>query len=74
MKSKDNIHSHDNIENRSLKIQQLLGEKPPLIIRYGISIIFIALLAVIIVLCFIPYGNNTGESIASHIISSFALF
>jgi uncharacterized protein YqhQ len=60
-------HSHDNIENRSDKIRHLLGEKPPFFIRYGISVIFVAILIAILILCFIPYGKSS-ESIIYHII------
>lgn len=63
-----NIKSnHQNkIKLRSEKVQKLVGEIPPSLIRWGtiiIAIVFIALLAAV---CFLPYPYSNGESILKH--------
>lgn len=65
MKTSDN--SHDNIELRSEKVRNLIGEIPPSLIRWGTVIIVAIFLALILVLCFVPYPYSNGESILQHL-------
>lgn len=63
-----NIKSNyqNKIKLRSEKVQKLVGEIPPSLIRWGtiiIAIVFIALLAAV---CFLPYPYSNGESILKH--------
>ncbi len=61
-------NAHDKIELRSEKVRKLIGEIPPSLVRWGtviIAIVFIALLAVV---CLLPYPYSNGESIFRHFI------
>ena len=61
-------NAHDKIELRSEKVRKLIGEIPPSLVRWGtviIAIVFIALLAVV---CLLPYPYSNGESILQHFI------
>ena len=58
----------DNIELRSEKVRDLLGEIPPSLVRRGTVIIVVIFLALILVVCFVPYPHSQGESILKHIL------
>lgn len=60
-----NTQSH--IELRSEKVRNIIGEIPPVLVRWGlaiIAIIFIVLLAIALCVKY-PYGN--GETILQHL-------
>lgn len=56
------------IELRSEKVRNLLGEIPPALVRWGTVIIMVVFLILLLVLCFMPYPHSNGESILQHII------
>lgn len=55
-------------ELRSKKVRNLLGEIPPALVRWGTVIIVAIFLALLLVVCFVPYPYSNGESILQHII------
>ena len=57
-----------NIELRSEKVRNLLGEIPPASVRYGTVIIVAIFLMLLLIVCFMPYPYSNGESILQHII------
>ena len=66
----DNKDSKENqIELRSEKVRKLLGEIPPSLVRWGTVIIVAIFLALLLVVCFVPYPHSHGESILQHILS-----
>ncbi len=58
----------NDIELRSEKVRDLLGEIPPALVRWGTVIIVAIFLALLLVVCFVPYPYSNGESILQHII------
>ena len=52
-----------NIELRSEKVRNLLGEIPPALVRYGTVIIVAIFLMLLLIVCFMPYPYSNGESI-----------
>ena len=57
-----------DIELRSEKVRNLLGEIPPSLVRWG-TVIFVAIfLILLLVVCFVPYPHSQGESILQHIL------
>lgn len=61
-------HTHSHIELRSEKVRNIIGEIPPVLVRWGIAIIvviFAILLAVVLCVKY-PYGH--GETILQHIL------
>ena len=58
----------NDIELRSEKVRQLLGEIPPALVTWGKAIILFIFLVLIIVICFVPYPHSQGESILQHLI------
>lgn len=58
----------NDIELRSEKVRDLLGEIPPSLVRWGTVIIVAIFLALLLVVCFVPYPYSNGESILQHII------
>lgn len=58
----------NNIELRSEKVRNLLGEIPPSLVRWGTVIIVAIFLVLLIVVCFMPYPHSNGESILQHLI------
>lgn len=58
----------NDIELRSEKVRQLLGEIPPALMTWGTAIILFIFLVLIIVVCFVPYPHSQGESILQHLI------
>ena len=55
------------IELRSEKVRNLLGEIPPSLVRWGTVIIVAIFLILFLVVCFVPYPHSQGESIFQHI-------
>jgi hypothetical protein len=62
---KDN-YKGNNIELRSEKVRNLLGEIPPALVRWGTVIIMAIFLTLLLVICFMPYPYSNGESILQH--------
>lgn len=62
---KDN-YNESNIELRSEKVRNLLGEIPPALVRWGTVIIVAIFLTLLLVVCFMPYPYSNGESILLH--------
>lgn len=56
------------IELRSEKVRNLLGEIPPALVRWGMVIIVAIFLALLLVVCFVPYPHSQGESILQHLL------
>lgn len=56
------------IELRSEKVRNLLGEIPPSLVRWGTVIIVAIFLVLLFVICFMPYPYSLGESILQHIL------
>ena len=63
----DNKINKENIELRSEKVRNLLGEIPPSLVRWSTVIITVIFLAVLATVCLIPYPYSNGESILRHI-------
>ena len=59
-----------DIELRSEKVRNLLGEIPPVLMRWGNVIILAIFLALLLVVCFVPYPHSQGESILQHLLSA----
>lgn len=57
-----------DIELRSEKVRNLLGEIPPSLVKWGTVIIVAIFLALLIVVCFVPYPHSYGESILQHLL------
>lgn len=55
-------------ELRSEKVRNLLGEEPPVLVRWGTIIIVAIFMVLLLVLCFMPYPHSQGESILQHIL------
>lgn len=68
MKENDTIHKNINsdIELRSEKIRNLLGEIPSSLVRWGTLVIVAVFLVLLLVVCFMPYPHSQGESILQH--------
>lgn len=50
-----------DIELRSEKVRNLLGEIPPSLVKWGTVIIVAIFLALLLVVCFVPYPHSHGE-------------
>lgn len=61
------MNNKPQIELRSEKVRNLLGEIPPTLVRWGTVIIVAIFLALLLVVCFMPYPYSNGESILQHI-------
>lgn len=64
--TKNNIVN--NMELRSEKIRNLLGELPPVLVRWGTAIIAVIVLTLLAVVYLMPYPYSHGESILRHIL------
>ncbi len=56
----------DNIELRSEKVRNIIGKMPPIIIRIGISVVFILVVGIILAAYFVKYDyriETTGKLI-----------
>lgn len=68
MKNSNKKKSSNEIELRSEKVRNLLGEIPSSLIRWGTVIIIAIFLILLLVVCFMPFPYSKGESILQHII------
>lgn len=68
MKNSNKKKSSNEIELRSEKVRNLLGEIPSSLIRWGMVIIIAIFLILLLVVCFMPFPYSNGESILQHII------
>lgn len=68
MKNSNKKKSSNEIELRSEKVRNLLGEIPSSLIRWGTVIIIAIFLILLLVVCFMPYPYSNGESILQHVI------
>lgn len=59
---------NNEIELRSEKVRNLIGEIPPALVRWGTVIIVAIFLALLLVVCFMPYPYSNGESILQHLL------
>lgn len=55
------------MELRSEKVRNLLGEIPPVLVRWGTVIIVAIFLILLLIVYFMPYPHSQGESILQHI-------
>lgn len=62
------MEKETEIELRSEKVRNLLGEIPPALVRWGTVIIVTIFLALLLVVCFVPYPHSQGESILQHLL------
>ncbi len=71
MKERDNNlkRANSDIELRSEKVRNLLGEIPPALVRWGTVIIVAIFMALVLVVCFVPYPHSKGESILQHLLT-----
>ena len=58
----------NDIELRSEKVRELLGEVPPALVRWGTVLIVAIFLILLLTVCFMPYPYSHGESILQHIV------
>lgn len=56
----------EEIELRSEKVRQMIGDIPRPLVRWGIAVIVIVFLALTAALCLLPYPYSDGESILRH--------
>ena len=68
MISSNKKKSSEEVELRSEKVRNLLGEIHPSLIRWGTAIIVAIFLILLLVICFMPFPYSNGESILQHII------
>ena len=57
----------ENMELRSEKVREILGEIPSSLMRWGLLIIAVICIAIILVVCLVPYPYSDGESILRHL-------
>ena len=57
-----------DIELRSEKVRNLLGEIPPSLVKWGTVIIVAIFFFFFLVVCFVPYLHLHGESILQHLL------
>ncbi len=62
------METDNDIELRSEKVRNLLGEIPPSLVTWGTAIIMAIVMILLMVVCFVPYPHSQGESIMQHII------
>lgn len=55
-------------ELHSEKVRNLLCEITPVLVRWGTIIIVAVFLALLLMVCFIPYPHSQGESILQHLL------
>jgi hypothetical protein len=58
-----NMEQNKQIELRSDKVRDVIGQVPPKLLRYGISIIGLSLLMLVIISAFIPYQPSFNTKI-----------
>lgn len=57
-----------DIELRSENVRKLLGEILLALVRWGTAIVVAIFLALLLVVCFMPYPHSKGESILQHLL------
>ena len=57
-----------DIELRSENVRRLLGEIPLALARWSTAIVVAIFLALLLVVCFMPYPHSKGESILQHLL------
>ncbi len=57
----------EGIELRSEKVRNIIGDVPPVLLRWGTAIIALIFAVVIAVVLMLPYPYGSGESIFRHI-------
>lgn len=57
-----------DIELRSENVGRLLGEILLALVRWGTAIVVAIFLALLLVVCFMPYPHSKGESILQHLL------
>lgn len=62
-----NNNTLDKIELRSEKVRKLLGEIPQSLVRWGMIIMVVIFIALLAVVCLLPYPYSNGGSIIEHI-------
>lgn len=62
-----NNNTLDKIELRSKKVRKLLGEIPQSLVRWGMVIMLVIFIALLAVVCLLPYPYSNGESVIEHI-------
>lgn len=60
--------SSNDLNLRSEKVRNLLGEIPAPLVRWGTVVIVAIFLVLLIVICFVPYPYSNGESIFQHLL------
>ena len=63
-----NMKSFENQNQRSRKVRNLLGEIPPALVTWGTAIIFLIVMTLLMIICFVPYPDSDGESILLHLL------
>ena len=58
----------DNMEIRSEKVRNLVGEMPRSLVIWGIVVIAAVSLALLAAMCLVEYPYSHGESILGHVI------
>lgn len=68
---KENKNTQNQIEQRSKKVNELLGQIPPLLAKWGIAIIVLVLALLVCALVFTPFPYSPHkETIYQHIINT----
>ena len=62
------MKSFENQNQRSRKVRNLLGEIPPALVTWGTAIIFLIVMTLLMIICFVPYPDSDGESILLHLL------
>ena len=57
----------NDIELRSEKVRELLGEVPPALVRWGTVLIVAIFLILLLTVGFMPYPYSHGETVIQHI-------
>lgn len=63
-----NMKSFENQNQRSRKVRNLLGEIPPALVTWGTAIIFLIVMTLLMIICFVHYPDSDGESILLHLL------
>ena len=58
----------NNTELRSEKVRKLLGDIPLSLIRWSTVLVVAIILALLLIVCFVPYPYSKGESILQHLL------
>lgn len=64
---KEKKDNPEGIELRSEKVRNIIGDVPPLLLRWGTVIIALVFAVLIGIVLMLPYPYGSGESIFLHI-------